>query len=150
MQISKEKRAAFNGYMETYGDKYHCCTACGIERGFGDDYHDVGTSLYQIYDFLGGIIPDDENEYIAYANFLKSHFPIAGNWIEIGGGPYPSLSIYIEKAQRAIGSGTVTVYDQELVTTDVTGINLISENFKLLTPIPEANLLFGRQSCEFF
>lgn len=73
----------------------------------------IPSDFMEIYDELN-LIKDDDNYYITFLNELEKHYRLDCNILEIGGGNIPSLAKRIAKKQIGIGSGTITVYDENL------------------------------------
>ena len=67
--------------------------------------------IREIYDYFGWI-PEDENIYNGFCEFLDSKFGLDGkNIVEVGGGHLPQLAKKISAKQK---TGKITVYDSAL------------------------------------
>lgn len=154
MIVTTNIKRCFDNYMRIYGDKYPPLKKLDLECMLGISYKLCSPKLYQIYDAIGDIIPDEENEFIAYKDFLKEIYGMEHDFIELGGGPYPNIGVYISREQKLINRGTVTVYDPTLVAIDIEGVILKPEEFLysplIQSPIGNNNILYGRLSCKVY
>lgn len=101
--------------------------------------------LRQIYDELDLLSPT-KNIYLGFLKLIEKNFSIDGNLVELGGGRIPSLAKKIALQQK---NGTITVYDDKLITTTSKQENLIlkKERLKSDTDI-NADLLVAFMPCE--
>lgn len=106
----------------------------------------VSDILRQIYDELN-LLEDSQNIYTGFIDLLEEHFDINQNIIEIGGGKIPSLGKRLALRQK---SGTVTVYDDKLISThtDIPNLSLIKRRLSPREIIKEANIIIGFMPCE--
>ncbi len=102
--------------------------------------------LRQIYASVGAL-NESENEYLNVFNFLQKHYNLNGNILEIGGGYYPALASYIDKYQRKIGCGTITVIDPELGVSKLGSIKLYKEIFNKQDDISSYDLIISQAPC---
>lgn len=86
--------------------------------------------MNEIYAFLG-LLADENNKYKGFVELLKQKYEIGVNAVEIAGGFFPNSAIYIDEEQHTIGRGTITVYDENLVTNKLGNIILNRRNFTL-------------------
>ena len=102
--------------------------------------------LRQIYDELDMLDPD-KNIYEGFVNLLEENFDIDRNIVEIGGGKIPSLAKKIALRQT---KGTITVYDDKLITTESPFPNLSLEKRRLKSNeiLKDADLIMGFMPCE--
>lgn len=102
--------------------------------------------LRQIYDELDMLDPD-KNIYEGFTNLLEEKFDINRNIVEIGGGKIPSLAKKIALRQT---HGTITVYDDKLITTDSSFPNL-SLKKRHLHPnevLKDVDMIIGFMPCD--
>lgn len=102
--------------------------------------------LRQIYASLG-MLNDDENEYLQVYNFLSKNFDLGCNILEVGCGSFPALASYIDKHQRKIGNGTITVMDPELSVKKFGNIKLIKDSFMFGDDISKYDLIISQSPC---
>ena len=105
--------------------------------------------LRQIYAKLG-VLTNRENEYYRIFRFLKSNYDLGCNVLEICGGHYPILSEYIDKEQRNISCGTITVYDPKLVVNKLGNVNLVKDKFTKDIDISKYDLIISQSPCGVF
>ena len=103
--------------------------------------------IREIYDELG-MIPDDQNIYLAFLDLIDKQFGINGkNILEVGGGAIPSLAKKIHLKQS---KGTITVYDPR-IGKDIHGEErfvLRRDKFTRDTDIEDTNLIIGLMPCQ--
>lgn len=139
-----EKQKMLDKYFNLYGDSYNEMQINNIKEDFGIMYKDC---LTQIYDALG-LLNEDENPYIGFRNIIEKNFGLDINILEIGGGVYPALSYNINKRQKEIGKGSITVYDPMLSKGLVSdGVRLVKQGFNYDIPINEFDLIIGKEPC---
>lgn len=102
--------------------------------------------LRQVYSELG-LVSDEENIYLGFIKLLEENFGIDRDIIEVGGGRFPSLAKLIALKQE---TGTITVYDPRLVTTQsiCPNMTLKKEKFTKQTPVTEDQLIIAFMPCE--
>lgn len=108
----------------------------------------IPSDFMEIYDELG-LIPDKENYYITFLNELEKYYKLDCNILEIGGGNIPSLAKRIAKKQIKIGSGTITVFDEELAffKNDYSNLKLQKENLNENSNIKSYDLVISLFPC---
>lgn len=106
----------------------------------------VSDILRQIYDELN-LLDDSRNIYNGFLDLLEEHFDINQDIIEIGGGKIPTLGKRLALRQK---SGTVTVYDDKLISTktDIPNLSLIKRRLSPSDTISKANMIIGFMPCE--
>lgn len=102
--------------------------------------------LRQIYASLG-MLNDNENEYLQIFNFLINNFNLDCNILEIGCGNFPILATYIDRHQKNIGKGTITVIDPELSIKKHGNIKLIKDSFMFGDDISKYDLIISQSPC---
>ena len=101
--------------------------------------------LRQVYDELDMLDPD-KNIYEGFANLLEENFDINRNIVEIGGGKITSLAKKIALRQT---NGTITAYDDKLITTDSNLPNLLLEKRRLQKDESlNADMIIGFMPCD--
>lgn len=102
--------------------------------------------LRQIYDELD-LLDESKNIYNGFLDILENNFDINQNIVEIGGGKIPSLAKKIALRQK---KGTITVYDDQLISTDTTIPNLSLRKKRLSSDdiLPSSTLIIGFMPCE--
>jgi len=108
-------------------------------------FYDEG--IREIFDELG-LLPDNENIYLAFLDYIKSKCDIEDKHIiEVGGGIFPRLAKRISLEQK---SGTITVYDPRLDPEEKSTDRLIlkKEKFDNDTKIGNTDLLIGLMPCK--
>lgn len=101
--------------------------------------------LRQVYDELDMLDPD-KNVYTGFVDLLEENFDINRNIVEIGGGKLPSLAKKIALRQT---HGTITVYDDKLITTDSNLPNLTLEKRRLQKDeLLQADMIIGFMPCD--
>lgn len=103
--------------------------------------------LKQVYSYLN-IIHENENEYLAYFNYLKENFNLGSDIVEIGAGEFPVLAHYIDTYQRKIGKGTITIYDPCTIVKKLGNIIIKKEEFTKDCKLNKVDLLVGYHPCE--
>lgn len=105
----------------------------------------VPDMLRQIYDELG-FLDSEKNIYDGFVDLLEKNFDINRNIVEIGGGKIPSLAKKIALRQM---HGTITVYDDKLITTDSNLPNLSLKKRRLhADELLQADMIIGFMPCE--
>ena len=97
---------------------------------------------------MTNVFSDKENLYLQYLGLIEKYFDLRSNILEIGGGFYPSLASHIADRQLKLKSGTITVYDKNLVTTSLKNIKLIKRDFTLEDDVSNFDLLVGIMPCQ--
>lgn len=102
--------------------------------------------LRQIYDELN-LVEIDKNIYNGFLDLLAKHFNINQNIVEIGGGNIPSLGKKLALHQN---QGSITVYDDRLITTDskIPNLTLIKRRLSPEEKLPKTDLIIGFMPCE--
>lgn len=102
--------------------------------------------LRQIYDELG-IVEESKNVYNGFIDLLVENFDINRNIVEIGGGKIPSLAKKLALRQK---SGTITVYDDKLITSKTVIPNLIlkKERIKKDQILKNTDMLIAFMPCD--
>ena len=135
-------------YLLKYGNNYPKELLEYIIKNYDKDTDkELPDPMNQIYDATG-VFSDKENPYLQYLKLIKDYFDIRGNILEIGGGFYPSLASHIANEQIRLKSGTITVYDKNLVTTSLKNIKLIKRDFTTEDDISNFDLLVGIMPCQ--
>lgn len=135
-------------YLEKYRYEYPKEAVSYILKNYGNDLDVARPDLMnQVYDATG-IFTEDNNPYLQYLNLIEDYFGLNNNILEIGGGFYPSLASHIADKQLILKSGTITVYDENLITTSLKNINLIKRNFTLNDSVDNFDLLIGIMPCQ--
>ena len=108
----------------------------------------IPSDFMEIYDELG-LISDKDNYYITFLNELEKIYKLNCNILEIGGGSIPSLAKRIAKKQINIGSGTITVYDEELAffKHNYSNLKLQKENLTEKSNIESYDLVISLFPC---
>ena len=115
-----------------------------IESIYGEK--DANSVLRQIYAH-SKLLEDKDNEYLSFLNYLLyKKYNLGGNILEIGGGVYPVLSSYIDKYQRKIGCGTITVVDPQLGISKLGSIKLVKDKFNI-DSIKKYDLIISQSPC---
>lgn len=113
----------------TYPEVYHC-----------DVFRELAEELH--------MIPEGENIYDAYSDEIEEHFDIEGkNIVEVGGGMFFPLAKRLKLRQK---SGTITVYDPQLVDPSKSDTRLIlnKKEFTAKTTCPNTDLFVGLMPCK--
>jgi hypothetical protein len=151
MNTNKVKNfySLFKSYIEQYGHLYSAAALEHINDNFatGLDNDMRADVLNQVYAHLG-MLTDEQNLYKGYLKLLKYNFNIDNNILEVGGGYLPVMAEYIDCEQQQIGTGTITVYDPNLVVNKLGNINLVKKEFKPNYNISEYDLVMGIMPCE--
>ena len=103
--------------------------------------------LRQIYDELDLLEPST-NIYQGFAKLIEDHFDINRNIVELGGGKLPSpLAKYLAVHQKR---GTITVYDDRLITTktEIPNLILIKEPLKKGQILKNIDMLVSFMPCD--
>ncbi len=102
--------------------------------------------LRQIYDELN-LLEESKNIYNGFIDLLAEHFDINQNIVEIGGGNIPSLGKKLASRQKR---GSVTVYDDKLITTSspAPNLTLIKRRLSPEEKLPKADMIIGFMPCE--
>lgn len=101
--------------------------------------------LRQIYDHLE-LIETKDNIYQGFTELIKENFGLNKNIVEVGGGRIHCLGNHIALQQE---SGTITIYDPKLLTTNSELQNLIlkKEKFTKASYLKDAQLIIGFMPC---
>lgn len=117
----------FEQFLLKYADNYPKELLEYIKKNYDKDItRELPDSMNQIYDATG-VFSEYENPYLQYLNLIEKYFDLRSNILEIGGGFYPSLASHIADRQLKLKSGTITVYDENLITTSLKNINLVKK-----------------------
>jgi len=147
-------------YLQKYGESYDkVCVpdieylemnlSTFIETYYEDVYNQPRkgeNAFFQIFSAIGAL-PNEINPYYQMMKEIEKNFGLDRDIIEIGCGMFPALSYEIAKRQQEIGKGTITAFDEQLITKTLDGITLINKNFTLITPISKNALIVGRKPC---
>ena len=126
-------------HQEYYTDAEKKYIMDNFSSGIFTDFSDA--LLRQIYDELN-LIDDEHNIYLGFTSLIERVHGLDKNILEVGGGKIPCLGKSIALRQK---SGTITVYDPSLITTDTSHKNLIlkKKNFTTQLIIPKPDLIIG-------
>ena len=103
--------------------------------------------IRELFDEVG-FLPDDENIYIAFIDYIKNKYDINNkNIIEVGGGIFARLSRRLTLEQK---NGIITVYDPRLDPEIESSDRLVlkREKFTNKTDICNTDLLVGLMPCQ--
>lgn len=102
--------------------------------------------LRQIYDELN-LLEESQNVYNGFLDLLEENFDINQHIIEIGGGKIPVLGKRLALRQK---KGTVTVYDDRLISTntDIKNLHLIKRRLSPNEIITKKDMIIGFMPCE--
>lgn len=108
------------------------------------------SSLFQqLYASLG-ILSYDENDYLqVFERLVKIHI-LARDILVIGDGYYPVFSEYIDLYQQKIKSGTITLYEPNILISKLGNISIQKEKFCLNTDISKFDLIVAKEPCTVF
>lgn len=137
-------------YLKIYQDKYPDLAVQFIEEHFLErmPISDTTDLLKQIY-ALFGILNEDENCYLGFANMVGERYGWNSHILEIGGGFFPMFSKYVDEFQQENGSkGTITVYDPDLIVDRLGNIALHKECFTEEMSVESYDLVVGIMPCE--
>lgn len=97
-----------------------------------------------------GALRDDENPYLQFYKYLKDTSDLSQDILEISGGHFARLGQRIASYQMRIASGSITVYDPELLLTNGAEERLVLMPEKLLrsTDISDKDLVIGLKPCD--
>lgn len=102
--------------------------------------------LRQIYEELD-LLEENQNIYQGFIDLVEENFGINQNIIEVGGGKIPVLAKRLAKQQK---KGTVTVYDDQLITkaSPIPNLTLIKKRVTSSQQLPNKDLIIGFMPCE--
>lgn len=149
--INEEEIAAlYNSFCEKYKPLYDNDAWLYIEDNFWTYVFSSGAPdiLMQIYSELGIESPKG-NYYKRQLANLKNKFDIRCNILDVGSGMIPSFANLLAQEQLRLGTGTVTLYEPLLLTTEPKHRNmtLYKTEFTSKTHIKEFDLLTGILPC---
>ncbi len=133
------------GYLQKYGECFSFEDRERINRALEEFMDGLVLSDYlclQIFDELG-ILPDEQNPYIAFSKTLNECFDVKDkNVIEIGGGRLLRLSKRIASIQDR---GTITVYDTKPLINNKENLKLkvVEQKFLGASDAKNADVLIG-------
>jgi hypothetical protein len=138
----------FNKFIKKYGALYPDFAKQYILEHFESDINECYRSgvINQVYAEIG-ILPDEENTYKDFINLMKKKYNIYSNILEIGSGFIPTMAQYIDDEQRSV-SGTITVYDPELIIEKRGNIKLFKNNFTCNDSVNDYDLIIAVAACE--
>ena len=143
-------KMSLNQFIAMHSDYYRDCERdqlMSCTRSSSFEYGYKADGIREVFDQLG-LIPEDQNLYIAFMNLLEKEFGLEGkNIVEVGGGILPRLARRINMKQK---NGTITVYDPRLGMREQGNERLIlkREKFNQNTPVQDADLIIGLMPCE--
>jgi hypothetical protein len=140
----------FASYLHTYKKNYSKDDIDYIIDHFmdymnnGDEQKDL---LEQVKCAIGEM--DDNSVYLKYFNYLKEHFDLSQDILEVSCGNYPALANLIDIHQRNVGKGgSIEAMDPLLVTTSCGNIRLRKEVFTRDTDLSRFSLVTAYYPCE--
>lgn len=92
--------------------------------------------------------PKNGNIYREYLEFLKSHYDICGDVLEVGCGSYPAFASILDKHQTKSGKGTIEVYDPEVIVSKLGNIKINREKFTSDTEVGKYSLVTAMFPCD--
>lgn len=145
----KEIYNKFKEFLSKYNNKYSDYALEYIATYFLYDiknYRRIDI-MNQIYAEIG-VFPDNKNLYKGILNFIKEKHDINCNILEIGCGYFPIFAKYIDEEQKKSDSGSITVYDPNLVVENLGNI-ILNKRFLLTDDnIDRYDLVVGISPCE--
>lgn len=149
--INEEEIAAlYNSFCKKYKPLYDNDAWLYIEDNFWTYVFSSGAPdiLMQIYSELG-IESLKGNYYKRQLANLKNKFDIRCNILDVGSGMIPSFANLLAQEQLRLGTGTVTLYEPLLLTTEPKHRNMTlhKTEFTSETHIKEFDLLTGILPC---
>lgn len=107
----------------------------------------IGTDYSQMLQYFR-MIPNAENSYRMFFNFLLKKYDLKTDILEVGCGVYPALSELIDEYQQKEKRGTITAYDPILATPKCGNIHLYKKAFDTSIDVSKYSLIIGLYSCE--
>lgn len=95
-----------------------------------------------------GALPEENNRYQKFFEYLHAMYDLNGNILEIGSGYYPALSEIIDHYQTSTGKGTISAYDDKLVTKKCGNIKLYKRVFTSNISLQPYSLVTGIYTCD--
>lgn len=138
-----------DAFLNMYGDQYESDYLEYIIDNFEEFLTEKRRPdiLNQIYTELD-LVEDDNNLYKEHLKMIRRLYGLGIDILEIGGGFFPTFSKYVDEEQRVLKSGTITVYDPELVTSSVGNVILKKEEYTNDIPINQYKLVVGIMPCD--
>lgn len=128
--VEKELEKELEMYLSLYEDEY-TEDEINFIRSNLINFFKSGTQIditSQVLVALGRL-PDCDNRYKKYLEFLKTRYSLDGNILEVACGKFPALSKYIDEYQKDLSNGSITAYDPKLITTSYGNIRLHKKIF---------------------
>lgn len=149
MELTKEEK--FSLFMECYSEQYDDDWKSFLEEAYLETPERRMDIVHQIDAYLG-FLDETNNRYLGYLKKLKQYFSLEQDILEIGGGHFPTMAYYIDQAQAQLQQktkvGTITTYDEHLVTTKLGSIKLKKESFTEYHFLENYQLVVGIMPCE--
>lgn len=143
MATYKEEETKLVEYLMKYGDYYDDVQKEFLISNFFKPELKKAPTIESVRSYLG-LIPDEEDSYIGYFEFLKANFDLGVNIGEIGAGTMPVLAKYIDEYQQEIKRGTIEVYEPLLAPKHLGNVILSKRLFNGETK----DLYIARAICE--
>ncbi len=146
----EEIKKKFDAYLHEYGSNYDKEDLDYIKEKFLGYMEGRDTQeglLEQVKCAIGEM--ESDSVYLNYFNFLKEHFDLSQDILEVACGCFPALSNLINLHQREVNmGGSIEAIDPLLVTTSYGTIKLRKERFTLDTDLKRFSLVTAYYPCE--
>lgn len=136
-------------FLEIYGSMYDKDCIDFIKSFFVNEEisYDVPCIVRQIYSALS-LVPEEFDTFQGYLESIKKHFSLDQSILEIGSGRYPALARLIDLEQQKLGKGSITIYDEKLVTSNLGNIIINRQLYKSGCEKNTHSLIIGTSPCE--
>ena len=118
------------------------------EEGLEERERIMPTEIMQMYSELG-VVPDEDNSYLAHLNNITNFFGVDRNILEVAGGAIPTMSNIIARKQLQLSSGTITMVDPFVFGTEskYSNLKICKQEFNELFDVKQFDLIIGIMSC---
>ena len=142
----------YKAFLSKYEKKYSESALNYIKEHFYEFINDLDAPdiLLQLYTEFG--ILGDNNRYQEYLNMLEKNFDIRGNILEVGGGFIPSFASLLASKQLKLNSGTITVYDPNLIieSPKYKNITLVKDEVNSNFDVSKFDTIVGIMPCSAY
>ena len=134
----------FNKYRENFSEEEMEYVYENMENFLNGGTH---IDLLAQIAYAIGEKPQNGDLYEQYFSFLKNHYDLNGDILEVGCGMYPAFAAMIDEYQQKSNKGTIEVYDPLIITSKLGRIKINKSEFDSESDIKKFSLVTSIFPC---
>lgn len=145
MKLNFEQDKKVLAFLKKYGKNYPETAYEYIKDWYNTTNEEADVDIIkQIYSYTR-VVDDEYDIYKGFSTLIDQNFNINSNILEVAGGFVPALANRINEIQN---SGSITVYEPNLVMSTLGKVKLVKEKFTEHTDIKSYDLVCALYPCD--